>query len=72
MKDNEFPLLIITNIEWDKDHDDFENLPTNFELKWGSKNWDIDSVSEWISQKFDWIFNKINIQQVGTWQQESG
>ncbi len=72
MKDNEFPLLMITDIEWDKDHDDFENLPTNFELKWGSKNWDIDSVSDWISQKFDWIFNKINIQQVGTWQQESG
>ncbi len=63
---------MITDIEWDKDHDDFENLPTNFELKWGSKNWDIDSVSDWISQKFDWIFNKINIQQVGTWQQESG
>ena len=72
MKDNEFPLLMITDIEWDKDHDDFENLPTNFELKWGSKNWDIDSVSDWISQKFDWIFNKINIQHVGTWQQESG
>tara|TARA_B100000073_G_scaffold82138_2_gene62634 strand:+ start:208 stop:426 length:219 start_codon:yes stop_codon:yes gene_type:complete len=72
LKDNEFPLLMITDIEWDKDHDDFENLPTNFELKWGSKNWDIDSVSDWISQKFDWIFNKINIQQVGTWQQESG
>ena len=72
MKDNEFPLLMITDIEWDKDHDDFENLPTNFELKWGSKNWDIDSVSDWISQKFDWIFNKIDIQQVGTWQQESG
>ena len=63
---------MITDVEWDKDHDNFENLPKNFELKWGSKNWDIDAVSNWISQKFDWVFNSINIQQVGTWKQESG
>ena len=72
MKENEFPLLMITDVEWDKDHDNFENLPKNFELKWGSKNWDIDAVSNWVSQKFDWVFNSINIQQVGTWQEDSG
>ena len=72
MKENEFPVLRITNVEWDKDHDDFESLPKDFELKWPSKNWNIDEVSKWISIKFDWVFKSINIQQVGIWQEESG
>ena len=38
----------------------------------GSKNWNVEQVSEWISNKFDWVFNGINIMQVGTWQEESG
>ena len=72
MKENEFPILRITDVEWDKDHDDFESLPKDFELKWPSKIWDIDEVSKWISLKFDWVFKSINIQQVGIWQEESG
>ena len=72
LKENEFPVLRITNVEWDKDHDDFESLPKDFELKWPSKNWNIDEVSKWISLKFDWVFKSINIQQVGIWQEESG
>ena len=72
MKENEFPVLRITDVEWDKDHDDFESLPKDFELKWPSKNWNVDEVSKWISLKFDWVFKSINIQQVGVWQEESG
>ncbi|MFL3005821.1 MAG: hypothetical protein ACJZ1R_06615 [Candidatus Neomarinimicrobiota bacterium] len=72
MKENEFPVLKISNVEWDEDHEELEKLPINFELKWGSKNWNVEQVSEWISQKFDWVFNSINIKQVGTWQEESG
>ena len=72
MKENEFPILKISDIDWDEDHDELEKLPRAFELEWGSKNWNIDEVSEWISQKFDWAFNNINIQQVGTWKQDSG
>ena len=26
MKENEFPLLKITNIDWDPDHEEFEKL----------------------------------------------
>ena len=72
MKENEFPILKISNVDWDKDHEELDKLPTNFELNWGSKNWIIDEVSEWVSQKFDWVFNSINVKQVGTWKQESG
>ena len=72
MKENEFPVLKISNVEWDEDHEELEKLPRNFELKWGSKNWNVEQVSEWISNKFDWVFNGINIKQVGTWQEESG
>ena len=72
MKENEFPILKITDVEWDKDHDDYENLPRNFELKWPSKTWNIDEVSNLISQKFDWVFNSINIRQVGIWKEDSG
>ena len=72
LKENELPVLRITDVEWDKDHDDFESLPKDFELKWPSKNWNIDEVSKWISLKFDWVFKSINIQQVRVWQKESG
>ena len=68
MNENEFPVLKITNITWDKDHDDFEKLPKEVELNWGTKTWNIDEVSNWLSIKFDWVFNSLNIDQVGTWE----
>ncbi len=67
MNENEFPVLKITNITWDKDHDEFEKLPKEVELNWGTKTWNIDEVSNWLSIKFDWVFNSLNIDQVGTW-----
>ena len=27
MKENEFPVLEVSNIDWDKDHDEYEKLP---------------------------------------------
>tara|TARA_B100000519_G_scaffold122797_1_gene106116 strand:- start:482 stop:709 length:228 start_codon:yes stop_codon:yes gene_type:complete len=68
MNANEFPVLKITNITWDKDHDEFEKLPKEVELNWGTKTWNIDEVSNWLSIKFDWVFNSLNIDQVGTWE----
>ena len=72
MKENEFPMLKVSDINWDEDHEDLDKLPKNLELKWGFKNWDKEQVSEWISHKFDWVFNSINIRQVGTWQEDRG
>jgi len=68
MKENEFPVLKVTNIDWDKDHEEYEKLPKDLELQWSSKVWSIDEVSNWISVKFDWIFSSLNIDQVGTWE----
>ncbi len=68
MNENEFPVLKITNITWDKDHDDLEKLPKEVELNWGTKTWNIDEVSNWLSIKCDWVFNSLNIDQVGTWE----
>ena len=68
MNENEFPVLKITNITWDKDHEEFEKLPKEVELNWGTKTWNIDQVSNWLSIKFDWVFNSLNIDQVGTWE----
>ena len=68
MKENEFPVLEVSNIDWDKDHDEYDKLPRNFKLNWGSKDWNFDEVSQWISQKFDWVFKSINISQVGIWE----
>ena len=68
MKDNKFPVLKISNINWDKDHDELEKLPKTFQLQWGKKDWSIDEVSNWVSKKFDWVFDSININQVGTWE----
>ena len=68
MKENEFPVLEVSNIDWDKDHEEYDKLPKSFKLNWGSKNWNFDEVSQWVSQKFDWVFNNINIIQVGNWE----
>ena len=68
MNANEFPVLKITNITWDKDHDEFEKLPKEVELNWGTKNWNVDEVSNWLSIKFDWVFNSLDIDQVGIWE----
>ena len=68
MKENEFPVLKVTNIDWDKDHEEYEKLPKDLELQRGSRIWTIDEVSNWISLKFDWIFSSLNIDQVGTWE----
>ena len=27
MKDNEFPVLEVSDIDWDKDHDEYDKLP---------------------------------------------
>ena len=48
--------------------DEIEKLPTEFELQWSSKSWTVDEVSDWISKKFDWVFNSLSIDQVGTWE----
>ena len=48
MDENEFPVLKITNITWDKDHEEFEKLPKEVELNWGTKTWNIDEVSNWL------------------------
>ena len=66
MKENELPILKITNIDWDKDHDEYDKLPKEFELEWRTRDWNINDVSNWISLKFDWVFNSINIEQIGT------
>jgi len=68
MKENEFPVLEVSNIDWDKDHDEYDKLPKGLKLNWGSKDWSFDEVSQWISQKFDWVFDSININQIGTWE----
>ena len=72
MKENEFPVLKISNIDWDKDHEEFDKLPKNFELQWGEKKWTTEKVSDWVSTKFDWVFSGLNIDQIGTWKSNSG
>ena len=32
MKDNEFPVLEVSNIYWDKEHDEFDKLPKSFKV----------------------------------------
>tara|TARA_S200000501_G_scaffold233834_1_gene219331 strand:- start:1156 stop:1386 length:231 start_codon:yes stop_codon:yes gene_type:complete len=68
MNDNSLPVLRITNIEWDKDHDELHTLPQQLELRWDKKNWDTEDVSRWLNIKFDWVFSSLNIEQVGTWE----
>ena len=71
MNGEKFPVLRISKIEWDKDHDDYENLPKVLNLEWNSQKWNIEEVSEWLSLKYDWIFDSLKIDQVGTWVKSS-
>ena len=61
MKENEFPVLKISNVDWDKDHEEFDKLPKNFELQWGEKKSNIEKVSDWLSTRFDWVFSSLDI-----------
>ena len=65
MKENEFPVLKIEKIDWDKDHDDIEKLPKEVEVRWNTKEWKMDEVSDWLGVKFDWIFDSLSIKRVG-------
>ena len=68
MRENEFPLLEISNIDWDNSHDRIDNLPKGFELRWAKKEWTKDEVANWVSTKFDWALNDIQINEVGTYE----
>ena len=46
MKKNEFQVLEVSDIDWDKDHDKCDKLPRRFKLSWGSKHWNFDEVSQ--------------------------
>ena len=38
MKENEFPVLKCSNIDWNNDHEEYEKLPQEVEIRWDSKN----------------------------------
>ena len=71
MKENEFPILKITSIDWDKDHEELDKLPRDLNLRWGAKDWDKEQVSNWLSIKYDWVLNDLNIKQSGTYVNDS-
>ena len=71
MKENEFPILRITGIDWDQDHEELDKLPRDIKLRWGSKVWDKEQVSDWLSTKYDWVLNDLNIKQSGTYINDS-
>jgi|TARA_B110000003_G_scaffold261311_1_gene282895 hypothetical protein len=71
MKENEFPILKITSIDWDKDHEELDKLPKDVSLRWGEKDWDKEQVSNWLSIKYDWVLNDLNIKQSGTYINDS-
>ncbi len=68
MSENKLSVLSIRAIDWDKDHEEYEKLPKEVELRWNTKNWNVDEVSHWLSIKLDWVFNSLKIDQVGTWE----
>lgn len=68
MKEKEYPVLRVSKIDWDKDHDEYEKLPKDIKLEWGKKKWSTAEVSEWLGTKFDWVLNGLKVNQVGTWE----
>ena len=70
MKENELPVLKITNIDWDLDHQELEKLPKEVQVKWDSKYWTQEQVSDWLSVKYDWVLNDLIIKQIGSWKND--
>ena len=71
MKENELPVLKITNIDWDPDYEELEKLPKEVQVKWDSKDWTQKQVSDWLSIKYDWVLNDLKIIQAGSWKNDS-
>ena len=63
MESNDLTILKITNIDWDKNHQDNKKLPKEINLKWGSKEWNYEQVINWLSSHFGCSLLNLNIQE---------
>ena len=48
-------------------NEELDKLPRDLNLRWGAKDWDKEEVSNWLSIKYDWVLNDLNIKQSGTY-----
>ena len=63
MKNNNLPVLSITNIKWNQTNKGKKRLPGEIELQWGSKQWDYNQVLNWLSSYYNTSIDSLNIKQ---------
>ena len=72
LKNNKLPVLRITNIKWVQADKNKKGLPKEIELQWGSKQWNNDQVSTWLSTYYNASLNNFNIEELGNIDSGSG
>ena len=61
MANNNSIILKISNIKWDENPKNNEKLPKEVDLQWGSKQWDHNQVSTWLSNQFNNTLSDLTI-----------
>ena len=63
-----YPLLNITEIDWDTDGEKIEDLPTEVKVEWDRDDWDEDEISDYLSDEYDWLVNGYCVEEIGKWE----
>ena len=64
MENDRLPILKISNIKWDQESKDKRKLPVEIEVEWGSKEWDYNQVSNWLSSYYKAILKSLSIEEL--------
>ncbi len=67
-KENEYPLLNITEISWDTDGETIDDLPTEVKIEWDWDDWDEEEISDWLSDEYGWLVNGFCVEEIGKWE----
>ena len=64
MKENEYPLLNITEISWDTDGETIDDLPTEVKIEWDCNEWNEEEVGDWLSDECGWLVNGFCVEEI--------
>ena len=63
-----YPLLLITDIDWDTDGEDIDDLPTSIKFEWTEgidyESNDYEPICEWLSEEYGWTLNGFSVEEL--------
>ena len=63
-----FPILKISEIEWDTDGEDIDDLPTEVIWKCDWNDYCEDEILDHLSDEYDWLVSGYCVEEIGRWE----